>query len=246
MRISRALIAAILFLPLLAQAVVASSTNYRLEADSINTAGGLSTSSGYRLEDTTGEIATGIGSSTNYAINAGYQQMLVSSLSLSIPGSITLSPNIPDTGGGAATGQGTWFVRTDNAAGYTMQIRAAGSPALSSGGNNFANFTPAGSDPDFTFTLLATAAEFGFTPEGTDIVTRYRDNGATCNTGSGDTTDRCWDALTTTDRLIAQSSAANHSGGTNTVVKFRAESGASNVQPAGSYTATATVTVLAR
>jgi hypothetical protein len=240
-----ALIVFLLVLPFLTEAV-ATSTNYRIEADSINTAGTLSTSSSYRLEDTTGEVATGIGTSSVYRTNAGYQQMLISSLSLTIPGSITLSPNIPDTGGGIATGQGSWLVVTDNTAGYTMQIRATGSPALVSGGNNFANYTPATSDPDFTFSILANTAEFGFSPEGSHIVSRYRDNGAACNTGSSDTGDRCWDALTTTDRLIAQSSSANHPGGVQTTIKFRAESGASNIQPAGSYTATATVTVLAR
>jgi hypothetical protein len=233
-------------LPLLVQAVVASSTNYRLQADSVNTAGVLSTSSSYRLEDTTGEVGTGIGTSTAYGVGAGYQQMLVSALSLSVPGSTSLAPNIPDTGGGAATGQGTWTVRTDNPAGYTMQIRASGNPALVSGVNNFANYTPAGADPDFSFTILATVAEFGYSPEGSDIVSRYRDNGAVCNAGGSDTADRCWDALLTTDRLIAQGASANHPNGSGTTIKFRAESGASNVQPAGSYTATATVTVLAR
>jgi len=237
---------AFILLPVLANAVVASSTNYRLEADSINSAGGLSTSSAYRLEDATGESGSGVGNSTNFFVNAGYQQMLVSTLSLSVPSSITLAPNIPDTGGGAAIGQGSWIVTTDNAGGYTMQIRAEGTPALSSGGNTFANYTPAGAVPDYTFSILTTVAEFGFTPEGTDIVSRYRDDGATCNTGSGDTTDRCWDALTTTDRLIAYRQSANQSGGTATTIKFRAESGSANVQPSGSYTATATVTVLAR
>jgi len=246
MNILRSLLILTIMLPVIAHAVVASSTNYRLEADSINTAGGFSSSSAYQLEDTTGEVGTGVGTSPNYRTNAGYQQMLVSSLTLSVPGSISLTPNIPDTGGGAATGAGSWLVTTDNPAGYAMQIRAEGTPALSSGANNFANYTPAGGDPDFTFSLLATVAEFGFSPEGADIVARYQDNGAVCNVAGGDTTDRCWDALLTTDRLVAQRTTANQPGGTATVIKFRAESGASNVQPAGSYTATATVTVLAR
>lgn len=246
MRVIHAALFVAVLLPVISHAVVASSTNYRLEADSINTAGGFSTSSAYRLEDTTGEVGTGVGTSPNYRTNAGYQQMLTSSLALSVPGAITLSPSIPDTGGGAATGVGSWIVTTDNPAGYTMNLRAEGNPALSSGANNFANYTPTGSDPDFTFSLLATVSEFGYSPEGTDIVTRYKDNGAACNIGSGDTADRCWDALLSTDRLIAQRTTSNQSGGTVTTIKFRAESGASNIQPAGSYTATATVTVLAR
>mgnify|MGYP001604268538 FL=1 len=41
-----------------ALAYVASSTNYRLQADSLNFAGNLSTSSSYNLQDTGGELGT--------------------------------------------------------------------------------------------------------------------------------------------------------------------------------------------
>lgn len=51
-----------------------SSTNYRIQADSLSIGGNRSTSAGYIADDTLGEIATGEGmSSTNYGACSGYQ-----------------------------------------------------------------------------------------------------------------------------------------------------------------------------
>lgn len=229
-----------------AAAYVASSTNYRLQSDSINFGGGLSTSTSYVMEDTLGEAGTGTSSSATYLLKAGYQQMRETYISVSAPGNITLTPAIPTTGGGVANGQATWTVVTDNPAGYTASIRASTSPALVSGINSFADYTPAGPNPDFVFSVAASAAEFGFTPEGVDVVQRFLDDGASCNTGTGETADRCWDPLSTTPTTIATRTTANHPSGTSITVKFRAESGSSNVQPPGSYQATTTMTIMPR
>jgi hypothetical protein len=229
----------------IAMAYVASSTNYRIQMDSINVGGILSTSTSYRAEDTLGEEGTGTSSSATYAIKAGYQQMQQVYLAISSPGNITLSPNIPSSGGGVANGNATWTITTDNVAGYTMNIRASSSPALQSGVNNFANYVPAGADPDFTFTTPAAANRFGFTPEGTDIAQKYMDNGSTCNTGALDTASSCWYPVSTTAETIASRTTGNHPSGTTITVRFRAESGASNTQAAGSYSATTTLTVIA-
>ena len=98
----------------------------------------------------------------------------------------------------------------------------------------------------FTFTTPAAASRFGFSPEGNDIVSRFKDNGAVCNLGASDAVNSCWDALSTSAQTIALRTTGNHPLGTSLTIKFRAASGASNVQPAGNYTATATVTLLAR
>jgi hypothetical protein len=224
---------------------VASSTNYRIQTDSVNTGGTLSTSTSYRIEDTIGEAGEGRSSSATYNIKAGYQQMQETYLAISVPGNVSLAPDIPSTGGGIANGSATWTVTTDNAAGYSMTIAASTSPALASGGDSFANYTPLGGAPDFTFSVPAASSEFGFTPEGGDIATRYQDSGGICNIAGGDTASACWDPLTTTPVTIASRVTANHTAGTATTIRFRAESGASNTQPAGSYTALATLTVVA-
>lgn len=225
-------------------AFVASSTNYRIQTDSINVGGVLSTSTSYRAEDTLGETGVGTSSSATYQIKAGYQQMQQTYIAITSPGSITLTPVILSTGGGTGDGSATWTVTTDNAAGYTMNIGASLSPALVSGVNSFVNYVPAGADPDFTFTTPVLSSRFGFTPESADIVQKYKDNGAVCNAGALDTVSTCWAALSTTPDTIARRTTPNNPTGTATTVRFRAVSGGSNVQPVGSYTATATLTVL--
>ncbi len=240
-----ALFAGLLTAAPFALAYVASSSSYRIQEDSINTGGILSTSTSYRIEDTIGESGTGTSSSATYQIKAGYQQMQEIYLAISIPGNVTLSPSILTTGGGTSTGSATWTVITDNAAGYAMNIRASSSPALQSGANSFANYVPAGAAPDFTFTTPAATSYFGFSPESSDLPQRYQDNGATCNTGALDTASACWDPIATTATTIASRTTANNPSGTATTIRFRAESGVSNTQAVGTYTATSTLTLIA-
>ena len=52
-------------------AYVASSSNYRIQSDSINVGGTRQTSTSYISEDTIGEIATGDSTSTSYKLKAG-------------------------------------------------------------------------------------------------------------------------------------------------------------------------------
>jgi len=226
-------------------AYVASSTSYRIQADSINIGGVLSTSTSFRAEDTLGESGVGTSSSASYNIKAGYQQMQQTYLAVTVPSNVSLSPNIPTLGGGAANGVASWTVTTDNISGYSMSIRSSGAPAMISGANSFLDYVPAGAPPDFTFTTPSASRRFGFSPEGTDISQRFRDNGAVCNAGALDTTSACWDPLAASPANIASRATPNHPLGTLTTVRFRAESGATNVQPVGSYQATTTLTVIA-
>jgi hypothetical protein len=223
------------------------SDNYKIERDSLNSAGGLSTSTSYSLEDTTGEVGSGQMAGTLYRISGGYQQMDQETfIGISSPSDVTLS-SISGLIGGSATGSAVWTVTTNSSGGYSLQIEASTDPALkaTSGGGFFADYTRAGSDPDFTFSIASTDSEFGFTPEGADITDAYRDNGSACNTGTGDTADSCWTDLDTTAKAIAGSGSDNAPSGTGTTVKFKAESGTSHIQDAGTYTASITVTALA-
>jgi len=226
-------------------AAVMTSTNYSIQSDTVNFGGGLSSSTSYTQESTFGEVATGLSNSASYAVKAGYQQMQEVYLAIGTVSDVTLSPSIDGTVGGTSNGSTTVLVTTDNQAGYELYLKASSSPALTSGANSFANYTPAGANPDFIFSILTTVAEFAFSPEGSHITSEYKDNGSTCNVGALDTNDSCWNPLTTTNELIAQSATPNHPTGTATVLEFRAQSGTSNVQLAGTYKATSTVTVLA-
>jgi len=228
-------------------AVGATSTNYAIEFDSVNSGGtDFSTSTNYELSDTVGEIATGKSTSTNYQIYAGYRQMDSVQIALTAAADVTMSPDIGGVSGGTSNGSTSFTVTTDSHAGYEVQIKASSSPALQrdGGGGSFNDYTPGG-DPDFAFSVAENTSEFAFTPEGTDIADEYKDNGSnTCNTGSTDTADACWDGLSTSNQTIVQRTSANQPNGTLTTLKFRAKSGSNHIQIDGTYTATTTITAL--
>ena len=223
-----------------------SSPSYQIESDSVNFGGGLSTSSSYTQESTFGEVATGRSISASYGLRAGYQQMQETFIGVTLStSSITMQPALVGAfSAGSSTGSTTVTVTTDSAAGYQLEIAASSSPAMQSSLDSIADYDPAG-DPDFIFTTDTNDAHFGFSPEGDDIIDRFRDNGSTaCNTGSSDTPERCWDGLDTTAALIAEGSGANHPGGTATVLRFQVGLGADARVTAGTYVATTTVTAL--
>lgn len=226
-------------------AQVMQSANYRIQSDSVNFGGGLATSTNYRLESSAGEIATGDLSGTNYNLKAGYQQMVTTFISMSAPTDVTMSPAIPGISGGTANGSTTVTVITDSAAGYQMTIAASLSPAMQKGADTIADYTPAGADPDFSFTTDPTDSHFGYSPSGVDVVQRFKDNGATCNTGSSETALACWDGLDTVAETIVNRLSANTPNGSTTTVNFRVGVGGSVVQTAGMYTATTTLTAIA-
>ena len=160
---------------------------------------------------------------------------------------VTLTPNLGGVTGGTANGSTTVTAITDSLAGYSLTITSSSSPAMqhTETADTIADYTPAGADPDFAFTIGTGEAEFGFSPEGADIVGRYQDNGAACNTGSSDANDSCWDALSTSATTIAQGTGSNHPLGTDTTLEFRAGIGSNANVLEGTYVATTTVTLLA-
>lgn len=225
-------------------AQVMQSANYRIESDSVNFGGGLSSSTNYALESTGGEIATGESTSTSYALKAGYQQMVTRFISLSAPSSVTMSPSIVGITGGTSNGSTTVTVITDSAAGYSLTINAGVSPAMVKGSDSILDYVPV-SGPDYTFTTATDAALFGYSPSGVDVVQRFKDDGVSvCNTGSSETVLACWDGLSTTGVTIAQRASANTPSGSTTTVYFRVGIGSGVNQTAGIYTATTTLTAV--
>jgi hypothetical protein len=226
-----------------ATAQVMQSTNYKMESDSINFSGGLSTSTNYTLESTAGEVATGDLGGTTYNLRAGYQQMTTSYIAISSPDSVVMSPSIPGVSGGVANGSTTVTVTTDSFAGYSLSIRAETSPALTKVGDSIADYLPVG-NPDYTFSTDSTDAHFGYSPSGVNTVARFLDNGIACNTSTGETALACWDGLSTSEETIAQSTSGNAPSGATTTVYFRVGIGSAVVQSEGVYTATTTLTAL--
>jgi len=225
-------------------AQVMQSGTYKIQSDSINVGGkDTSSSTSYKLGDTAGELGTGDSNSANYNLHAGFWQMQESYIALSSPSDLALTA-IGGLNGEASEGTMSWLVTTDNLAGYSMSIESVTSPALTSGSDFFDDYTPAGADPDYNFSILATASAFGFSPEGIDVNSRFRDNGLACNIGAGETSTKCWDGLSTTPKNAFQRTSSNQPGGSTATVRFRAESGANHIQPAGSYSAPIIVTAI--
>ena len=227
----------------LASAQGMQSTSYKIESDSINFGGGLSSSTNYTLESSVGEVATGESGSTNFNLKAGYQQMTSPALSMSAPSAVIMTPSLPGVTGGEANGSTTVTVTTDNTAGYQLTIASSQSPALVSGANSIADYTPVG-NPDFSFTTTAIDSHFGYSPSGTDVSSRFKDNGASCGIGGLETNLACWDGLSTTDEAIAYRTSANSPSGSTTTVNFRVGIGSSVSQIQGVYTATTTLTAI--
>lgn len=230
--------------PLVVFGQVMNSATYKMESDSINFTGGNSSSTSYVMEDTLGEIASGNSSSASYAMGAGYQQMNENTyISLSALTDLNLG-NIGGLVGGVATGTHSWNVTTNNAEGYTLTVKASTYPALTSDGSSFSDYVPAGPDPDLSFFVSATSSRFGFSPEGVDIIQRFKDNGINCNVGSSDTVRACWDGFSTTTKSVALRNSANLPSGSTTTIRYRAQIGTSYFQDAGDYSAVITVTAL--
>ncbi len=227
----------------LSDAQVMNSSNFSIERDSINFGGGYSSSTNYQQESTFGEVGTGRSSSTNFRLDAGYQQMGTSYISLSLIGDVTLGPSL-GLAGGTATGSTYFIVTTDNRLGYRATLEASAAPAMQSAFGSIANYVPGTSDPDFSFTTNSDQAHFGFTPEGPDIAGRFKDNGGLCGIGALDTTDACFDMVSTTPVEIARRATSNHPLGATTTLKFRVGIGSGAAVNAGTYVATSTVTAI--
>lgn len=222
------------------------SSNYKIDQDSINFGGTEdSGSAGYKMSDTMGEVGTGQGSSASYVLNAGYREMFQGYISISSPGDVAMIPAIGGISGGVGNGSAVWNVKTDNPAGYQISVKSATSPALQSGSNSFADYTSSTANPDYDWSVNTSSAEFGYTVEGNNADSKFLDDGSACGIGTGNTADKCWFGFSTSDQLIVNSSAPNHPSGTDTTIKFRAESGTSHSQPGGTYTATIIVTAVA-
>ncbi len=227
----------------LSDAQVMNSSNFSIERDSINFGGGYSSSTNYQQESTFGEIGTGRSSSTNFRLDAGYQQMGESYISLSLIGDVVLGPSL-GLAGGTATGSTYFIVTTDNRLGYRATLEASAAPAMQSAFGTIANYVPGTEDPDFSFTTGSDQAHFGFTPEGPDIADRFRDNGGLCGISSLDTSDACWDMVSTTPVEIVRRATSNHPVGATTTLKFRVGIGSGAAVTAGTYVATSTVTAI--
>ena len=226
-------------------AYVMQSANYRVQFDSVNSGGGLGTSPSYKIEDSVGQTSSGISTSTSFNLYAGYQQMeggTNTTISLKIPTAVNLQPSISGLNGGVATSSADIVVSTNNSQGYSVEVAADTLPALKSGLNSFADYSESSPvTPDFTWSVLPTDSAFGFTVEGDSVYQNFLDDGSICNSGFGNSSDKCWAPFSTTPNIFAFLATPSLSGSTTTL-KIKAESGSHHVQPSGDYSANLTIT----
>lgn len=234
LRPSHAIIAVIILLAMsaatAARAYVASSGQYRLVADSISIGGGTASSGNYSIDTTIGGIGTGLASSSSYILHAGYQAMSGGTLRVTFPdGNIDLDSAVSLTAGGQSNASMDWLITS--ATGYTLSVRADSSSTalafIGARGRRIPINDYAGA-PDYDWLITSTQSGFGFSPEGEDIATEFKNDGSGCGAGVG-TSGHCWDGFsTTTDRLIATRAIA----GTDQAVtlKIRLEIGADAIE----------------
>ncbi len=229
-------------------AYVMGSSNFRMQKDSMNISGTEdSASANYKIRDTVGEVGTGELQSASYVMHAGYRQMEEIYLAMTAPSTITLTPTIGGIVGGTASGNGTWNVKTDSEAGYNLNIRATATPAMQSGNDSFADYTPSTAGvPDFDWDISTANSEFGFSPYNANSqVGKYKNNGVNCNIGSNITDGQCWYGLSTNDEQVVNKTSRTAIAGDDTKINFQAEVNSSgSFQTAGTYTATVEVTAI--
>ena len=225
-------------------AQVRSSSNYQLESDSINVGGGLSDSASFSLESTAGEVATGRSTSTSFSLQAGYQQLNSVFISLAGAADVIMSGDLPGLTGGSSVGSTTFTVTTDSPTGYQVTLQASNAPAMQkTGGVSIANYN-AGDSADFTFTIPASSAVFGFSPEGIDVADQFLDNTVVCGSGSIETPGACWAGVSTTPVVIAEATSPNQPTGATTTIEFQVGLANGAGIESGLYTATTTLTAL--
>ncbi len=167
---------------------------------------------------------------------------------------VTMSPSIPGLSGGTANGQTYIVIETNDSAGYSMTIKASSSPAMQGDtqGGDIDDYSEALADvPDYTFSVPANGAEFGYTVSASttaDLSQIFKDDGlSSCNEPAGSDTnasDTCWLGLSTSQETIINRTSETGAGGATTTIFFRVQiqSNPSPAVPEDTYTATTTLT----
>ena len=182
-------------------------------------------------------------------------QTVLSEVSFAVPASnVSLGPSLGGTAGGTANGGTQVVVKTNDHLGYTMTIAASSSLGMIGNGSSndvIPAYVPAATGvPDFAFTVPANRARFGYTVEASttaDLDQRFKDDGVSCDTGSGDTAGACWLNASTTAVTIVNRSSQTPLSGATTTLKFRVviNPSPSPVLLNDTYVATTTLTATA-
>ncbi|MEY2665431.1 MAG: hypothetical protein RLZZ480_536 [Candidatus Parcubacteria bacterium] len=173
------------------------------------------------------------------------------------PSNVTMSGGgISGLTGGTATGTTQFVVRSTNTSGYSVTIDFfdnAGAYAMrgdEDGGAQIRDYLAGSGSPTPNLTA-STAAQFAFSVHSSttaDTAAPFWSNGTTCGSGTGSTYGKCWkmpDSVTPVE--VVDKTSASPSGATSTLIfKVHVPSGANPTPTAQTYTATATLSVVAQ
>ena len=138
----------------------------------------------------------------------------------------------------------TWNVKTNNAAGYTLGVRATTSPAMRNGSNEILDYTPAVAATPETWSV-ANGAEFGFSAFGTDInTTTWGTATGQCGASHTPNSNLKYRDFDTSDITIGTRSATTTTAGIDSTVCYAVEQDTFYI-PSGVYQATIVATATA-
>lgn len=161
-------------------------------------------------------------------------------ISITSPSDETMSRNI-GVSADTATGDTVWNVKTNNAAGYTLSVKATTSPAMHNGSNSIDDYTPAVAATPETWSV-SSGAEFGFSAFGTDVPTGTWGTDSDCiaaaHVPSAGLLYRDFD---TSDIQIATRAATTTTAGVDSTVCFAVEQDTFYI-PSGVYQASIVAT----
>lgn len=162
-------------------------------------------------------------------------------ISITSPSDVSMSQNL-GVSADTAVGTAVWNVKTNNAAGYTFAVKATTSPALVSGSNSVADYTPAVAATPETWTVSSGAAEFGFSAFGSHISTGTWGTDSDCLAGANvPSAGLKYRDFDTSDITVGSSNATTTTAGVDSTVCFAAEQDTVYI-PSGVYIATIVAT----
>lgn len=157
--------------------------------------------------------------------------------------------------GGTATGTTGFVVRSTNTSGYSVTIDFfdnAGSYAMrgdEDGGQQIRDYAAGSGTPTLNLTA-STAAQFAFSVHSSssaDTAAPFWTDNSTCSSGTGSAAGKCWKLPGTTPIEVVDKTSASPTGATSTLFfKVHVPSGATPTPTAQTYTATATLSVVAQ
>ncbi len=184
-----------------------------------------------------------VSSTPTSTLNFNVTVDVTSELSLTCASSVAMS-SISGLTGGSSVSSADCNVKSNNAGGYILYVKASSTPALVSNSSSSVYFSDyRTTTPEYTWTNDSASSSFGISVSSTDAVSAFRSSASVCGGGAVAASYlACFRSLSTSNITLASASAATVSNGVTTTIGFKAEVGATRNQPTGSYTAGITVT----